>query len=222
MDISAEPSSSLSFTSSSHLSNGSITHNLCSSSYGSETMLPSLDVMGLNKLSSSLEQLLVDPSNFDYSDAEIVVEGTPVGVHRCILAARSEFFHDLFKKDKGVSEKGSNKPKYCMKDILPYGHVGYEAFMVFLSYVYTGKHKPSPMEVSTCVDNICPHDSCRPAINFAVELMYASSIFKMPELVSLFQVCVSVYVMLIKVFSNFVQLINSKVVIFGYITYEMD
>ncbi|PON62039.1 Potassium channel [Trema orientale] len=185
MAISAEPSSSLSFTSSSNLSNGSINHNLCSSS-GSEALVPSLEVMGLNKLSSSLEQLLVD-SSCDYSDAEIVVEGTTVGVHRCILAARSGFFHDLFKKDKGgVSEKGS-KPKYSMKDLLPYGNVGYEAFMVFLSYVYTGKHKPSPTEVSTCVDDICPHDSCRPAINFVVELMYASSIFKMPELVSLFQ-----------------------------------
>lgn len=195
MAISAEPSSSLSFTSSSHLSNGSITHNnLCYSPSGSEATVPSFEVMGLNKLSSSLEQLLVDPS-CDYSDAEIVVEGTPVGVHRCILSARSGFFYDLFKKDdKGgvVSEKGG-KPQYCMKDLLPYGNVGYEAFLVFLNYVYTGKHKPSPMEVSTCVDNICPHDACRPAINFAVELMYASSIFKMPELVSLFQVCVSVY-----------------------------
>ncbi|XP_062096036.1 BTB/POZ domain and ankyrin repeat-containing protein NPR1-like [Humulus lupulus] len=187
MAISTEPSSSLSFTSSSHLSNGSQSQNFCSSS-GSEAVLPSLEVMGLNKLSSSLEQLLlVDPTTSDYSDAEVVVEGDSVGVHRCILASRSSFFNDLFKKDKGgVSEKGG-KSKYYMKDLLPYGNVGYEAFLVFLNYAYTGRHKPSPMEVSTCVDNICPHDSCRPAINFAVEMMYASSIFKMPELVSLFQ-----------------------------------
>nr|AGL61506.1 NPR1 [Morus alba var. multicaulis] len=177
MATSAEPSSSLSFTSSSHMSNGSnISH---------ET-LPSFEAMSLNKLSANLEQLLVG-SSCDYSDADVIVEGTHVGVHRCILAARSGFFHDLFKKDKGISEKGGGKPKYCLKDLLPYGSVGYEAFLVLLSYVYTGKLKPSPMEVSTCVDNICAHDSCRPAINFAVELMYASSIFQMPELVSQFQ-----------------------------------
>ena len=180
MAILAEPSSSLSFTSSSHISNGS--------NMGHEAV-PSLESMSLNKLSSNLESLLID-SGCEYSDADVLVEGTHVGVHRCILASRCGFFHDLFKKDKGVSEKGSGKPNYCMKDLLPYGSIGYEAFLVFLGYVYTGKLKPSPMEVSTCVDNICAHDSCRPAISFAVELMYASSIFQMPELVSLFQVCV--------------------------------
>jgi regulatory protein NPR1 len=75
-----------------------------------------------------------------------------------------------------------------MSELLPYGNVGYEAFLIFLSYLYTGKLKPSPMEVSTCVDNVCAHDACRPAITFAVELTYASSIFQVPELVSLFQV----------------------------------
>lgn len=176
MALSTEPSSSLSFTSSSLMSNGSnISHEA----------VPNLEAMSLNKLSSNLEQLLLD-SSCDYSDADVFVEGTHVGVHRCILAARSGFFNDIFKKDKGVASI-EKKPKYSLKDLLPYGTVGYEAFLVFLSYVYTGKLKPSPMEVSTCVDNICAHDSCRPAINFVVELMYASSIFQMPELVSLFQ-----------------------------------
>ncbi|KAJ6294437.1 hypothetical protein OIU76_022499 [Salix suchowensis] len=177
----SEPSSSLSFTS--HLSNGSISHNI-SNSWGAEAGT-SLEVISLNKLSSSLEQLLVD-STCDYSDADIVVEGTTVGVHRCILGARSKFFYDLFRREKGSSEK-EGKPKYCMSDLLPYGKVGYEAFLIFLSYLYTGKLKPSPMEVSTCVDNVCGHEACRPAISFAVELMYASSIFQVPELVSLFQ-----------------------------------
>ncbi|XP_008225741.1 PREDICTED: regulatory protein NPR3-like [Prunus mume] len=182
MANSSEPSSSLSFTSSSHISNGSISHNFSSS--GSESV-PSLEVISLSKLSSNLEQLLVD-SGCDYSDADIIVEGISVGVHRCILASRSSFFCDLFKQKKGSSGKES-RPKYCMSDLLPYGDVGYEAFLVFLSYVYTGKLKPSPMEVSTCVHNVCAHDACRPAINFVVELMYASSIFQMPDLVSIFQ-----------------------------------
>ncbi|KAF5728737.1 putative Regulatory protein NPR1 [Tripterygium wilfordii] len=183
MANSSEPSSSLSFTSSSHLSNGSISHSINSSS-GFEAV-PNLEVISLSKLSSNLELLLTD-STFDYSDADIIVEGMSVGIHRCILAARSKFFHELFTKEKGVLGK-EGKLKYCMTDLLPYGNVGYEAFGIFLSYLYTGKLKPSPMEVSTCVDNFCHHDACRPAINFAVELMYASSIFQVPELVSLFQ-----------------------------------
>ena len=193
---STEPSSSLSFTSSSHLSNGSYSYrqaNKSPSSSGVELGPPgplppppsaNLEVISLNKLSSNLEQLLVDPS-CDYSDAVFIVEGTPVGVHRCILAARSKFFLDLFQKQ---AESLDGKPKYLINDLLPYGKVGYEAFLVFLNYLYTAKLKPSPMEVSTCVDNVCIHDACRPAIHFAVQLMYASSIFQIPELVSLFQV----------------------------------
>jgi regulatory protein NPR1 len=134
-----------------------------------------------------LEQLLID-SDYDYSDAEIVVEGISVRIHRCILGSRSKFFHELFKRGKDkVSSKNEGKLKYCLSDLLPYGKIGYEAFNIFLSYVYSGKLKPSPMEVSTCVDKVCAHDACGPAINFAVELMYASSIFQIPELVSLFQ-----------------------------------
>ncbi|CAN1221454.1 BTB/POZ domain and ankyrin repeat-containing protein NPR1 [Linum grandiflorum] len=170
----SEPSSSLSFTSSSHLSNGSITLS---------EAIPSLDVISLTKLSFNLESLLTG----DYSDAEILVGGESVGVHRCILAVRSKFFHELFKGDnKGSSEKGG-KPRYSMDDILPYGKIGHEAFLILFSYLYTGKLKPFPVEVSTCVHTTCAHDACRPAIDFAVELMYASSIFQIVELVSLFQ-----------------------------------
>ncbi|XWS16051.1 hypothetical protein CRYUN_Cryun34aG0052700 [Craigia yunnanensis] len=179
----SEPSSSLSFSSSSHLSNGSITHNI--PSFSVPETGASLEVISLTKLSSSLEQL-VHGNCPVFSDAYIVVEAVPVGVHRCILAVRSKFFNELFKKGNGSCEK-EGKPSYNMSELLPYGKIGLEAFQIFLSYLYTGKLKPSPMEVSTCVDNVCAHDACRPAINFAVELLYASSIFQIPEMVSLFQ-----------------------------------
>ncbi|XP_056173883.1 BTB/POZ domain and ankyrin repeat-containing protein NPR1-like [Syzygium oleosum] len=184
MAFSIEPSSSLSFTSSSHLSNNSVSNNHLSGPCSSETG-HSLEVISLGKLSSSLERLLSD-STPDYSDADIVVENISVGVHRCILAARSDFFTDLFKREKGSCEK-EGKPKYYMDSLLPFGKVGHEAFLIFLSYVYTGKLKRSPVEVSTCVDNTCNHDACSPAINFAVELMYASYVFQIRELVSLLQ-----------------------------------
>lgn len=147
--------------------------------------VPSLEVISLNKLSSNLAQLLTDNGS-DYTDADIVVEGVPVGIHRCILAVRSRFFHDLFRKDEKPSMK-DGKPQYHMSELLPYGKVGYEAFLILLSYLYTGKLKPSPADISTCVDNSCVHDACGPAIDFAVQLTYASSIFQIPELVSLFQ-----------------------------------
>ncbi|KAA3479110.1 regulatory protein NPR3-like isoform X1 [Gossypium australe] len=179
----SEPSSSLSFSSSSHLSNGSITHNI--PPFSVPETGANLEALSLTKLSSSLEQLIVDNCPA-FSDADIVVEGVAVGVHRCILAVRSKFFNEVFKEGSGSSEK-DGKPSYNMSELLPYGKIGLEAFQVFLSYLYTGKLKPSPMEVSTCVDNVCAHDACRPAISFAVELMYASSIFQIPELVPLFQ-----------------------------------
>ncbi|KAK8331092.1 hypothetical protein V6Z12_A10G051600 [Gossypium hirsutum] len=179
----SEPSSSLSFSSSSHLSNGSITHNI--PPFSVPETGANLEALSLTKLSSSLEQLIVDNCPV-FSDADIVVEGVAVGVHRCILAVRSKFFNEVFKEGSGSSEK-DGKPSYNMSELLPYGKIGLEAFQVFLSYLYTGKLKPSPMEVSTCVDNVCAHDACRPAISFAVELMYASSIFQILELVPLFQ-----------------------------------
>ncbi|CAK9133185.1 unnamed protein product [Ilex paraguariensis] len=183
MEFANELSSSLSFVSSSYLSNGSSSHNVPSST-GYEPGA-NLELLSLSKLSGSIEKLLVD-AEYDYSDADIIVEGISVGVHRCILAARSLFFHELFKKGNDNSVK-EGKPKYLMSELVPYGRVGYEAFTVFLNYLYTGKLKPSPSEVSTCVDNSCVHDACRPAINYAVELMFASATFQMKELVMLVQ-----------------------------------
>ncbi|XP_059282888.1 BTB/POZ domain and ankyrin repeat-containing protein NPR1-like [Lycium ferocissimum] len=171
MESGNEHSSSLSFASSSYVSNG------CSSSPQEQGQ--SLD--HLSSLSNSLEKLILN-ADYDYSDAEIVVEGITVGVNRCILAARSQFFHEKFKQKNENSSK-DEKPKYMLKDLVPFASIGYEAFMVFLNYLYTGNIKSAPPEVSSCVDNACTHDACRPAINYVVELMYASSTFQIKELV---------------------------------------
>ncbi|XP_019182333.1 PREDICTED: BTB/POZ domain and ankyrin repeat-containing protein NPR2-like [Ipomoea nil] len=144
-----------------------------------------LQLLSLSRLSSGLEKLLIDPGEYeDYNDADIEVEGILVGVNRGILAARSQFFHEEFKKAKKDCD---GKPKFLMTELVPCGWVGYEAFMVFLNYVYTGKTKASPPEVSTCVDESCDHYACRPAIDYAVQLMYASATFQIKELVMLIQ-----------------------------------
>ncbi|XP_022985303.1 BTB/POZ domain and ankyrin repeat-containing protein NPR2-like [Cucurbita maxima] len=183
MDSANDPSSSPSFASSSYVSNGSSYNNV--PAVFSHDPSANSDHMCLSKLSANLEKLVVD-SDYDYTDAVIVVEGIEVGVHRCILAARSQFFHELFKQEMDSSTK-DDKPKYCMSQLVPFSKVGIEAFKVILNYLYTGKLKPSPPEVSTCVDDACAHDACGPAINYAVELMYASATFKMKELVLLVQ-----------------------------------
>lgn len=146
-----------------------------------------LENLTLSKLSASLEKLVIDRAEYDYSDAEIVFDDNKrIGVHRCVLASRSLFFQELFKKgNEGGREE---KPRYLMSDLVPYGRVGYEAFDDFLCYLYTAKLKPPPVHVSTCVDEDCSHVACRPAICYCVELMYASATFQMKELVLLFQV----------------------------------
>lgn len=92
------------------------------------------------------------------------------------------FFHEKFK-GKNENSLKDVKPKYLLKDLVCVASISYEVFMVFLNYLYTGKIKSAPSEVSSCVDNACAHDACRPAINYAVELMYASSTFQIKELV---------------------------------------
>jgi regulatory protein NPR1 len=156
---------------------------LSSSSYGSSIINsqegPNLELLSLSKLSTSLEKLLFSTSGNSYSDAEIVVENQIVGVHRCLLAARSPFFEELFSND----DISSVKPKYQLSQLIPRygGVVGFEVLMVILGYIYTGKLKPWPFEVSTCVDEGCKHDACFPAIDYAVQLMYASFTFQMKE-----------------------------------------
>ncbi|XP_022741423.1 BTB/POZ domain and ankyrin repeat-containing protein NPR2-like [Durio zibethinus] len=185
MDYGNEISSSLTFAATSYLSNVSGNH-LTEAAATSADPGADPEILSLSRLSGSLEKLLVDEEYDFYNDAEIVVEGNvAVGVNRCILAARSQYFHELFTKGRNDSStKEQGKPKYLMSELLPHGRVGYEAFKVFLNYLYTGKVKPSPREVSTCVDDTCSHDACGPLINYALELMYVSATFQMKELVS--------------------------------------
>ncbi|KAK3446302.1 BTB/POZ domain and ankyrin repeat-containing protein NPR1 [Eucalyptus grandis] len=169
---------------SSYLSNGSTDHDAAVPVMNPESGY-NPDLLSLTKLSDSLDKLLCD-DDYGYTDAVIVVEGVPVGVHRCLLAARSQFLHEFFKQGGGDNAR-EGKPRYPISDLVKKGHVGCEAFKYVLRYMYTGKLKLFPAEVSTCVDSSCAHDVCGPAINYAVELMYASATFEIAELVMLVQ-----------------------------------
>ncbi|KAK3162054.1 hypothetical protein QOZ80_1BG0084750 [Eleusine coracana subsp. coracana] len=210
-----EPSSSITFaSSSSYLSNGSspcsgLPPSAAGEGWGGGAAggsSSSVEAVSLNRLSANLERLLLLDPDFDCSDADVEVPdgGPPVPIHRCILAARSPFFYDLFAARgrgeaaargdaaaNGTGEAGegagSGRPRYKMEELVPEGRVGREAFQALLAYLYTGKLRPAPPDVMSCADLGCPHDSCPPVIRFAVELMYAAWTFKIPELISLFQ-----------------------------------
>ena len=120
----------------------------------------------------------------DYSDIDIAIEDKLVGVHRCILASQSQFFMNFLRKGMIAQRMKISQSMSCQTWCL----MALLDTCVFLHYLYTGKLKASPLEVSTCVDETCAHDACRPAINYALELMYASATFQMKELVLLVQV----------------------------------
>ncbi|KAL6894512.1 hypothetical protein ACP4OV_008610 [Aristida adscensionis] len=148
-----------------------------------------LEAVQLRRLSDNLERLL-DPAFLSCADAEIALAapsgGAVVGVHRCILAARSSFFLGHFSSLPAPA--AGEKPRLELADLVPGGcHVGRDALVALLGYLYTGRLRPPPPEAAVCVDDACAHEACRPAIDFVVESTYAASGFQIPELVSLFQ-----------------------------------
>ncbi|GAY68217.1 hypothetical protein CUMW_262400 [Citrus unshiu] len=103
----------------------------------------------------------------------------------CLSAVK--FFRRLLnlRNDGSVSE---GKPKYLLTDLVPCdGKFGFEAFNDILHYIYTGKLKAPPPEVSACVDDACVHVSCPSSVNYVIELMYASAALQMKDRVFLLQ-----------------------------------
>nr|KYP62265.1 Regulatory protein NPR1 [Cajanus cajan] len=139
------------------------------------------EVTPLRLLSQNLSSLLeVSAGGVDFfSDGRIAVaDGREVAVHRCILAARSCFFKEAFAAG-GVLR---------LKDVAKDYDVGLEALFTVLVYLYSGRVKPLPQgRVCECVDDACLHFGCRPAVDFLLQLLYASSTFQLSHLVTLYQ-----------------------------------
>uniref|UniRef100_A0A7N0TA85 Uncharacterized protein n=2 Tax=Kalanchoe fedtschenkoi TaxID=63787 RepID=A0A7N0TA85_KALFE len=131
----------------------------------------------LRRLSSTLDSIFDSHGADSYSDAKITVRGREVAVHRCILSARSAYFRKLFAKEK----------RFEMKDLAKEVEVGYESLANVLAYLYSGRVRPRPKDVSTCVDDECSHIACRPAVDFMVEVLYAAFTFEIVELIELYQ-----------------------------------
>ncbi|XP_030465197.2 BTB/POZ domain and ankyrin repeat-containing protein NPR1-like [Syzygium oleosum] len=165
----------------------SYSSGVCSAPTGTET--PSSyatppETEALRRLSDSLESIFERPragAGSSFSDAAIVAgDGREVPVHRCILTARSPFFGAAF----AGSESGA---RLELEELVGDFGVGTEALLVVLGYLYSGKVKALPRGVCDCVDDECSHVACRPALEFLVQVLYASFRFQIPELVALYQ-----------------------------------
>ncbi|XP_058068885.1 BTB/POZ domain and ankyrin repeat-containing protein NPR1-like [Magnolia sinica] len=149
------------------------------------------DIAALRRLSQNLDSLFQFPNPDPFSDARIIVPGPSGGpsqevpVHRCILSARSPFFRNIFVGgSNSIKERGG---KIELKELVRDVHVGHNALVAVLGYLYSGKVRPLPDEVCICADDECSHLACRPAVDFMVEVLYAAFTFQIAELVTLYQ-----------------------------------
>ncbi|XP_058213650.1 BTB/POZ domain and ankyrin repeat-containing protein NPR1 [Rhododendron vialii] len=165
-------------------SNDMVTSGSSSISYAAHTeSLPSSEpeIVALRHLSRNLDSILTSDSP-SFSDAKIAVAGgREIQIHRCILSARSPFFKNIFSgKERGV--------KLELKDLAKDFEVSFDALVTVLVYLYSGKVRSArPEGVCVCVDDECDHVACRPAVDFLVEVLYASFVFEVTELVALYQ-----------------------------------
>ncbi|MCL7050734.1 hypothetical protein MKW94_026176 [Papaver nudicaule] len=138
------------------------------------------EITALRRLSINLESVF-QSTDFDFcSDAKIILsDSREIPIHRVILSARSPFFKSLFNDSK-------DERKFELKKLMSVD-VGFDSLSVVLSYLYNGKVKPLPREVCACVDEECEHIGCRPVVDLMIQVLYASFVFQIPELVSLFQ-----------------------------------
>ncbi|KAI3979414.1 hypothetical protein MKX01_001606 [Papaver californicum] len=155
-----------------------------SSSIEQENTTP--EITALRRLSINLESTF-QSTDFDFcSDAKIILfDSREIPIHRVILSSRSPFFKSLFNDSK--DEKKFELKKLMSSAVGVGVDVGFDSLSVVLSYLYSGKVKPLDREVFACVDNECLHIGCRPVVDLMIQVLYASHVFQVPELVSLFQ-----------------------------------
>ncbi|XP_027065334.1 BTB/POZ domain and ankyrin repeat-containing protein NPR1 isoform X1 [Coffea arabica] len=166
--------------------------SICCAGANTESSLsPESDVVSLQRLSHTLESIFLSdasssPDCLDFfADARLVAPGgREIPVHRCILSARSSFFKSVFS---GAKEKTNAAAKVELKELMKERDVSFDALLTVLAYLYCGRVRPSPKDVCICVDDECSHVACRPRMEFMAEVLYASFIFQVPELIAKFQ-----------------------------------
>lgn len=94
----------------------------------------------------------------------------------------------MFSISAAAEKERRGPAEFELKELAKDHEVGFDALEAVLAYLYSGKVRPLPKAVCTCVDDDCPHVACRPAVDFMVEVLYASFTFQISELVALYQV----------------------------------
>ncbi|XP_002977926.2 regulatory protein NPR5 [Selaginella moellendorffii] len=132
----------------------------------------------LKQLSSDLLNLLANGQAF--SDVTFTVEGRPVYAHKCVLAARSQFFRMIFCSSEASQDIPGRPP-------IPVGIVGYDVFMLMLQFLYSGQLSLVPPHPTGCKEGACWHVYCRSAVDFALEALHAAQVFSIEQLSILVQ-----------------------------------
>lgn len=122
----------------------------------------------------------------EFSDLTIVTGGRKVPVHRCILAARCPGLRKIL-----LESDLNNKHELELTSLGSDWKLGFDSLMAVLGYVYGGSMEPWPATVP-CLLSSCSHFTCRPTINYVLEILRASFLFILPELKNLAQVAQSV------------------------------
>lgn len=141
----------------------------------------------LEKLGLDLTNL-IQAADEEYSDVIMIVDGKRVPIHRCIIAVRCPSFRKVFAGMGAEKAEGSKKqPELELNSLVKEGRIGYEAFMTVMGYVYGGKLRPLNIVVE-CWDPSCAHSTCRPVIDYVLELLCASVLFGIQELKTIAEV----------------------------------
>ncbi|KAK9102543.1 hypothetical protein Sjap_019797 [Stephania japonica] len=137
-------------------------------------------VKALKHLSENYESIFESQSyQCFYSDAKIIIdESREVPIHRCVLAARSTFFANLFL---------SGNVSFKLSDLVKDFDVDFECLAAVLSYLYSGQAKSLPSGFCVCVDESCEHVSCRPVVDYLMKVLFVSFSFQISELLNLYQ-----------------------------------
>lgn len=153
---------------------------------GGHSITIGLTPTSFQTLSSDLGSLIQTPDEDNFSDLTVIVDGRKVSVHRCILAARCPGFRKVLAEVQPTG-KGKKLELELNSIVVKDGKIGFEAFTAVMGYVYGGRMEPWPVNVA-CYHSSCEHLTCRPAIDYVLEVLRASLLFGLPEVKTLAQV----------------------------------
>ncbi|URD81378.1 hypothetical protein MUK42_02241 [Musa troglodytarum] len=167
-------------------------------------------------MEESLKSLSVDYLNLlingqAFSDVTFSVEGRLVHAHRCVIAARSLFFRNLFcgadppsqhvpfllhhqSQHSPLSLSGGSSPRSgaspATSGVIGVNSISYEVFLIVLQFLYSGQVSLVPQKHELrpgCSDRGCWHTHCTAAVDLALDTLAAARSFGVEQLMLLAQ-----------------------------------